>query len=689
MFSKKKMRKGIIGWIGFFVAFAILLTLEYFYVSSWIRNEFIVGRFEKEAPLISEADKLETYARSFEDAVELSLLQACYDTKDQTSSLWYDYELKVKEENILNEIKLKTINNAKEYLDSYKDFAGKNAKEMKIPNSDEITDGEVGWDTTGVNVSLNEIVFHAEIKDFSINKTFKPRAKLRSGLWNVWNASKYFMKNDVIGNSITDMKIKEDECNEATMEQKINDNLKKIKDDFNSNNEDVQIKKLELEDIKTKKFENATGFRCCQVNVTVKVDMENQDKNDEKKYKFPVFNGSKVIEDYLGFIYKIRTGNALECHYVPWCWDEDVQSGLPPYYTSSKIRYDGKKLYDYCLNSTTLLERTCDGAYPSSETYNCPSGCENGRCVAYDGHHHKCIDISVEKPSKLTIRATFTSINDTYLRIFMVGLNCPESEGKNWWLKKGCSSDKCSSGEYCWMGKGSSGTYSHDFEDLTPGNYRVCVWPSSPSGYLWDIQIVHETEEYECVSDEDCDDGNPCTGVLEANGMDKCVDHHCQKPFLPEGYVCGNVTRECPSSCKNGIESVPLKDEESCSMTCDGSGNCIPCTPPECSYTTKTCNYGCKDSTRCWYGYWCPEKTCSASDTSGACQGTSECTTEAKCIAEYEPKPSCSYFDGAYRWCCWPSSSEGCASSCSWCCCWNSEETCLADCSLNDTCTYS
>jgi hypothetical protein len=42
------------------------------------------------------------------------------------------------------------------------------------------------------------------------------------------------------------------------------------------------------------------------------------------------------------------------------------------------------------------------------------------------------------------------------------------------------------------MGNGSSGTYSHQFTYLLPGDYRICVWPSSALGYLWDVDLTYE-----------------------------------------------------------------------------------------------------------------------------------------------------------------------------------------------------
>jgi len=557
-----KSSKGL-GPIAILGACALILFFWYIYVAFFVRLEFPTSRFFKEIPIIGEYVKIETYVRSFGNAVQLSLIQGCYERKDQSSILWYDYGIKVNSDQIFNgSIAPRIVELINGYLNEYREFASEHGEEIYITGetSDHLTKAYINLTNEKIKViSEDELYFKGRVENSKFDRVYKPFAALPSKLKRVWDSIINLLENDEVGDEVENLNIEEDECNVSFVTSKINEILEKVKSDFNTthSSEKVQMLELTLDNVEVQKIYGPEGFKCCQINVTFKGDVE------DLNYEYPVYDGI-IKEGNLGLIFKARSGNALVCVYEPFCFDEDKGDGITPYYTYGKIKYDGKEEYDECINETTLLERTCVDSSPSSELYNCPFGCEGGKC------------------------------------------------------------------------------------------------------------------KYECEKNEDCDDGNPCT-------KDECVDGFCSITPLPAGSVCGINSTDCQSSCENGVEKSPVNEVETCSRVCDGNGNCLPCVP-QCSYTLKTCRYGCKDSTRCWHGLWCPAKRCSSTDSSGICQGTSECTTEAKCIAEYESRPTCSYYDAAYRWCL--GNSKGCASPCL-VCCWNSEEICIADCSFNETCTYS
>lgn len=510
--------------------------------------------------------RIETYVRSFENAVQLSLIQGCYKEIDQSSILWSDYgKMEVTSDEIFNGSiapRIKEI--ANDFLEKYRNFARDHEEGIYIKGetSDNLTKAYISLTDDEIRVTFEDyLYFKGKIKNSKFNRVYKPSAALPSKLKKVWDSIQDFLESDKVGKKIEELSIAENECNVSFVEQKVKNKLKSARKDFNRDHdiENITMTMLNVVSVRVKKVYDESGFECCQINVTFRGGVF------DKNYIYPVSPKIGVINNsYLGLIFKARSGNADECIYKPYCIDED--SGEEnPHYVKGKIKYDGSEEYDECVNETTLLERICVGDSPSYEYYDCPFGCEDGKC------------------------------------------------------------------------------------------------------------------KYECEKNEDCFDDNPCTGP------DECVDGFCQRPYREEGYVCGYVMKSCPSSCEDGVEKISLGDAV-CEMTCDGAGNCQYC-EPECSYVTKTCRYGCKDSTSCWQGLWCPAKKCVSTDNSGLCQGTSDCTTEAKCIAEYESKPTCSYYGGAYKFCCIPG--VDCGSPCSWCCCWDHVETCVANCYFNETCTYS
>ncbi len=156
-------------------------------------------------------------------------------------------------------------------------------------------------------------------------------------------------------------------------------------------------------------------------------------------------------------------------------------------------------------------------------------------------------------------------------------------------------------------------------QETTPDGDYIIVITASGGGVSHSKTFVLHVITPECYDDSDCDDGNPCTGVETEGGIDKCrfpgtADAYCDRPNLPAGYVppgnaCGTVTISCSDKCSGGREyREPTTPTATCSIACDGMGNCGSSCTPTCSYNSiKTCRYGCKDNVNCWAGLWCEE----------------------------------------------------------------------------------
>jgi hypothetical protein len=307
-----KMSKGAIGIIAFIVILGLILLVEYFVVSYLVRFEYVVGRFMSEVPVLSEADKVETYVRSFQGAVELSLLQGLYETKDQSQVLWYDYGSNIPDLNTIEGIIIqKTEANVKQYLSEYGVFAWNNAKEdMELPSSSKISGGNIDkWENGLVLIKFSSIMFTGRKGDLTINRIFKPSGRVRTHFKTVWDLTNSSISNDEIGTQIRNKVNSDintvDKCNDVNdVKNKMNTVVEDYKTLFNSNNagKNVQIN-LVIDSYDISPVYIGGSFDHCQVTITVKVKMEDQ------KYKYPVYDGSGVIEDYLGLIYRIRTGN--------------------------------------------------------------------------------------------------------------------------------------------------------------------------------------------------------------------------------------------------------------------------------------------------------------------------------------------------------------------------------------------
>jgi hypothetical protein len=375
------MKKGLVLQI-LFIGIAGALIFEGYWFSTHYHRELIERRFLFEASALMRSDKLETYVRSFQSAVELSLLQACYDKKDHSTEVWLDYSgTYVPNKNVfLREIKEKATGHVKDYLSAYIDFADVDDSRITLADESDITGDKIYWDDNSVSVEFDEISFELESEELNITRDFIPSTVLHTKFKRVFDLTNSFVQDDPIGKKIKNADYGKSECTIENVKNDLKENtLPTVEDDFNNDYEDEKITiSLELieDDLQVKKIittEHHEGycdkigcrdfpvgecgwpccrfndplmecepwncicgntestcpprdecseccswvpgsdekkFKCCQVTATVKVEMKDISNN------FPVYNQAQgeVVEDYLGLIYLIKTGNADKCH---------------------------------------------------------------------------------------------------------------------------------------------------------------------------------------------------------------------------------------------------------------------------------------------------------------------------------------------------------------------------------------
>lgn len=105
-----------------------------------------------------------------------------------------------------------------------------------------------------------------------------------------------------------------------------------------------------------------------------------------------------------------------------------------------------------------------------------------------DGYNHYCFYLSDIKHGS-TLKFTFSSINDSYSRQFIIGIDCKEAHGKRLYPSYPYGCEDCSEGgKYCSMGTYKSPSYY--FSSDLSGNHEICVWPTSEKNYLWQLDMI-------------------------------------------------------------------------------------------------------------------------------------------------------------------------------------------------------
>ena len=313
-----RMKKGISPLIGLIVILGILLLVWYFVVSYYFRSVHTEEKVLVEMPLLTEGDKVETYVRSFQNAVELSLIQGCFEAGNQGNTLWGYYDqLRVSESDFLDEIGRKTNENLRRYLEDYKNFAGQHAPEIELPEPSELSVSEVKWNNETVEIVFNKINFSTSLRDFEITRIFNPKAKIRSRLNRTFELARFLIVNDYLGKQIEvdvffdylfdnptkcdpeyveDINDMIDDVVLPSMKERVNRDWSMLHPD-----ENVQIVRLErIEDVEISKKDSDCG-------VEVKVLVTIKDLN----YLFLVWDGG-VREENLRLNFQVVGGRRMK-----------------------------------------------------------------------------------------------------------------------------------------------------------------------------------------------------------------------------------------------------------------------------------------------------------------------------------------------------------------------------------------
>jgi hypothetical protein len=199
--------------------------------------------------------------------------------------------------------------------------------------------------------------------------------------------------------------------------------------------------------------------------------------------------------------------------------------------------------------------------------------------------------------------------------------------------------------------------------DGVPGAYQVSIDTTTQNTFLlqnfvqvapsWEASSVTLYITPECVSDAECDDGNPCTS-------DTCEDYVCARAAVANGTTCDDgLYCNGVETCQNGdctAGTAPCVDDAHCDeandqclscvsdaecddgLFCNGEetcvdGSCVPGTPPcvddaHCDEANGQC-LSCVSDAECDDGVFCNgTETC----VDGSCTpGTPPCVDNAHC----------------------------------------------------------
>jgi hypothetical protein len=310
------MKKGIAMIIPLIIILGLLLLGEYFVVGVYARKEYTLSRFFSEVKYISESDKIETYVRSFQDAVSLSLIQSCYDSSFRTNR-WQvyvapnSYQNMIESEiNIRNSIANNAINNVKSYLSEYINFVqvpDNGAEELVLAESNlaNIKNPSVSWDATTVTLMFDKITFRTT--DNTYTRSFNPIASINTKMSKIQNTHAANFINQV-NNGISSISVAQTNCNINEINSAVDGQLNTIKINFNNLN---NANGIEVSGFKRSTTPTSVQWiaakSCCKFNVELAINIT------DISQKYVVYNGFGVSEESLGFRFLIETGNANLC----------------------------------------------------------------------------------------------------------------------------------------------------------------------------------------------------------------------------------------------------------------------------------------------------------------------------------------------------------------------------------------
>jgi hypothetical protein len=316
------MKKGIAMIIPLIIVLGLLLLGEFFVVGVYARKEYTVSRFFSEVKYISESDKIETYVRSFQDAIALSLIQSCYDSSFRTNK-WQvyvapsSYQNTIESEiNIRNSIGNDAINNVKNYLNEYINFIqfpDNGAEELVLSDTANIKNPAMSWDDTTATIKFDRITFRTN--DNSYKREFSPMASINTKMSKIQNTYASNFINNYVNTAISSISPAESNCNINGINSAVDGQLNTIKNQFNNDNKDngIEVSGFKRSStITVKKILESDGtFTCCRFNVELAINIT--DVRDTVPIKYVVYNGVGVSEESLGFRFFIETGNANIC----------------------------------------------------------------------------------------------------------------------------------------------------------------------------------------------------------------------------------------------------------------------------------------------------------------------------------------------------------------------------------------
>jgi len=222
---------------------------------------------------------------------------------------------------------------------------------------------------------------------------------------------------------------------------------------------------------------------------------------------------------------------------------------------------NGAGICAYCGNGTCGIgENKC----------NCPQDCDGN--TAINGYNHYCVSFSDIKNGDI-VKFDYIKTTDYYSRYFMIGIDCPDIDGKRVFLNNGCTVCANGTGKYCNIGTGGNGQYVYKFTNNLPGSHRICTWPSSDYERAGSSKIlswkVDSSLSRNTCGNGICESGEsaitcaadcapvPCTNECDVTGKKQCTANGFRTCGNFDTDICleWDATTPCPSeqTCSNGI----------------------------------------------------------------------------------------------------------------------------------------
>ncbi len=194
-------------------------------------------------------------------------------------------------------------------------------------------------------------------------------------------------------------------------------------------------------------------------------------------------------------------------------------------------------------------------------------------------------------------------------------------------------------GLVCNDGNGGCRTEGHCVPDEPPS----CAYVSAPDSTPCDLDGLTGDEGYcksglcvECVEDEQCDDGNPCTEDLCLTETSTC-SHAPISGICDDGDACTTVDTCVDGAC---LGSEPVVCEPAPGQCYESPGECDP-TDGACVFTSKQPGVACDDENFCTTSDACMEGDCVGSAPLD-CDDQNACTDDG-----CDPTTGCTHTDNA------------------------------------------